>query len=337
MKYLLHIDGKLPNLALMRLSTYFRERGERVRLVRGTGGPELFDEPGEAFGSSIFDFSAKARAAADKAWSGWGGVHWGGTGVRVSSSLAEIDPSVDWDAIAPDYSLYPDFAASMGFNFRGCRSRCKFCVVPEKEGDPRPAQSILDIYRGEPHPRWLHLLDNDFFGGPDWRDSIEAIRDGGFAVAFSQGINIRQITAEAAWALSTINYRDNSFGKKILYTAWDSLGDEKRFKVGVDTLARAGVPAKHLRVYMLMGYAPGETFEAVKYRFDEMLALGCEPYPMLYKPDRTDDYGVILRHFQRYAIRRIYRKVPWEKYRTVDQRGTKAALRDGRLPMFEGG
>lgn len=43
MKYLIHADGALPNLALMRLGAHFAARGERVRLVRGRRR-ELWDE-----------------------------------------------------------------------------------------------------------------------------------------------------------------------------------------------------------------------------------------------------------------------------------------------------
>src|SRR5688572_24360648 len=107
----------------MRLSRYFRDRGEQVRLIRGRKR-ELWDEPGECYGSSIFQFSAAKREAVEREW---GAVRWGGTGVSLESSLAEIDPSVDWDAIHPDYSIYPTYQWSIGFTQRGCRLSCKFC------------------------------------------------------------------------------------------------------------------------------------------------------------------------------------------------------------------
>ncbi len=72
-----------------------------------------------------------------------------------------------------DYSIYPDFTASLGFTQRGCRLSCKFCVVPQKEGKNRSTQTIAEIWRGAGHPRNLHLLDNDFFGR---QGCIEIIR-----------------------------------------------------------------------------------------------------------------------------------------------------------------
>lgn len=64
----------------------------------------------------------------------------------------------------------------------------------------RSVNTIADIWRGEPYPRHLHLLDNDFFGQTrdQWEARVGEIRDGGFKVCLNQGINIRMIDADAA-------------------------------------------------------------------------------------------------------------------------------------------
>src|SRR5256885_16921060 len=115
------------------------------------------------------------------------------------------------------YTDYPEFEASIGYTQRGCRmagpkSPCRqFCVVPDKEGFPVGAQTIAEIWRGDPYPRKLHLLDNDFFGGPAWRSRIDEIRQGGFKVCMAQGFNTRLITPEAAEALASVEYRNTKF------------------------------------------------------------------------------------------------------------------------------
>lgn len=308
MKYLVHADGALPNLALMRLAAHYRSRGEEVRLVRGRGR-SLWDPPGEVLGSSVFGFSAAKRAAMEREW---GPVQWGGTGVRVESNLSEIDPSVDWEAVRPDYSDYPEFSASIGFTQRGCRLSCKFCVVPKKEGKPRPVSTVGEIWRGEPWPKNILLLDNDFFGQPvdEWRARMDEISGGGFRVCFAQGINIRQVDSSAARALAAVEYRDTKFKERRLYSAWDNMGDEGVFKAGVKLLAEAGIPPKHLMVYMLIGFVKDETWERILHRFNEIVALGCDPYPMVYNNQRKD-----LKAFQRWAVTHLYKSVPWEKYR----------------------
>lgn len=304
---LAHADGALPNLALMRLGAWFKRCGEFVKLVRKPAEIPLWVRVTRTYGSSIFQFTESVRAAFDQAL---GPITWGGTGVRVESSLAEIDPEVE--ATAPDYSFYPNFEASLGFLTRGCRLRCGFCVVPKKEGKPRAVSSVRELWRGEPYPRHLHLLDNDAFAPQlrdHWREAVREIREGDFRVCFSQGVNLRLIDEEAAAAIASIRYVGHDFKRKRLFTAWDNLRDEGIFRRGIDTLARAGVPAKHLRVYMLVGYDARETWESLFYRFNELVALGCEPFPMVYDRSRPE-----LLAFQRWAVRYLYRRIPFPEY-----------------------
>lgn len=307
--YLVHADGSLPNLALMRLGGWLRQRGESVRLLRRPEeyAPLLDPKPSKVYGSSIFAFAGDRRARFEAAL---GPVTWGGTGVRVESSLSEIAPDVEAAPLAHD--LYPGFAASIGFLTRGCRLRCGFCVVPRKEGRPRAVASVRDLWRGEPYPRHLHLLDNDAFAPAlrsHWLDAVREIREGGFRVCFSQGINLRLIDEEGAAALASIRFTGHDFDRRRLFTAWDNLRDEGVFRRGIDTLARAGIRAKDLRVYMLVGYDAAETWESLLYRFRELVTLGCEPYPMVYDRSRGD-----LRAFQRYAVRHLYRTISFPDY-----------------------
>lgn len=303
---LIHCDGKLPNLALMRLSTHFKELGHSVSLFRIPKEiPWL--QMDEIYGSSIFGFSAEKR----ERFNGMPNVHWGGTGVDKTSSLNSVAIR-DWDMVAPDYSLYPDYHYSLGFTQRGCRLSCKFCVVPIKEGKPKAVGSIENIWRGKPWPKKIVLLDNDFFGQPQdaWEARINELIAGKFRVSFCQGINIRQITPESAAAIAKVQYRDNEFSCRRLYTAWDNLGDEKVFKQGVAIMQDAGIPTKHLMVYMLIGFKNGETFDEIYYRFNEMVKLGCLPYPMVFDHSRKD-----LKAFQRWVITGLYRACSWQDYR----------------------
>lgn len=331
--YLADADSKLPNLALMRLARFFRDRGDTVQRITPDTRRDLFNHAiGDVYGSSIFatQKSAKARATIEAEW---GYVRWGGTGVELASNLREI-ADIDWDAVEPDYSIYSDFAPSIGFLTRGCRLKCGFCVVPRKEGKPRAVSTVGSLWRGDPHPRHLHLLDNDAFApyGVDgqgqrqdlrafWRDAHRELNAGGFKVCFSQGINLRLIDDEAAAQLASLRYVGNDFSKRILYTAWDNLKDEGIFREGVERLRRAGVPPHRLRVFMLTGYRKGETWEDLFYRFSELVALGCEPYVMVYNDDgeRPD-----LLAFERWSNYHAWRSVPWPEYGRDGHRDTRA-------------
>jgi hypothetical protein len=296
------LDGTLPNLALMRLSDAHKAMGDEVRFYRSPY--RHLDEPRymRVYGSAIFKFSAQQ---VNRLQAEFPEAIIGGTG--TSSSLTVDEYVQGWAGL--DYDLYPDFTASIGFTQRGCRLSCKFCVVPGKEGRPREESTIAEIWRGEGHPKHIHLLDNDFFGGPAWRERISEIREGGFKVSFTQGINVRAMTDEVAAALATVEYRDNHFRERRLYTAWDNLKDEEIFFRGVDTLERHGIPAKHLRAYMLVGFDKRETWERIFHRFHRMVERGVEPYPMPFDQERRD-----LKRFQRWAVTGLYRAVPFESY-----------------------
>lgn len=300
------IDGALPNLALMKLAAWHKENGDLVTATRQIE-PDLFEGPyKKVYGSAIFSFSSDRL---DRFRRAWPDAVVGGTGVIGGSTVEDITGS-DFDSY--DYSGYPDFGESIGFTQRGCRLKCKFCVVPKKEGKNRSVSTIASIWRGGRHPKKLHLLDNDFFGQPrdQWHARISEIREGAFRVCLSQGINIRLIDDEAAAALATIEYRNTKFNERKLYTAWDNLKDEGVFFRGVDTLERAGIPSKHLMAYMLIGYDPLETWDRIWHRFNLMVARGIEPYPMVYNKTRRD-----LVSFQRWVITGLYRAVPWNEYR----------------------
>lgn len=296
------LDGKLPNLALMRLAAFHRSQGDEIVFTRSPHRGLFEPDYDRVYGSAIFKFS---EARIEKLLSAFPGAVIGGTG---SGSTATIDPIVGASA-AVDYSLYPDFSASIGFTQRGCRLACKFCVVPTKEGKPRAESTVADIWRGDPWPKHLHLLDNDFFGAPGWQDRVQEIRNGGFKVSFTQGINVRAMTPDVAAAIASIEYRDDGFSRRRLYTAWDNLKDGDVFFRGIDMLEAAGVPPTNVMAYMLVGFDKKETWDRIWERFNRMVARGIRPYPMVFDNDRKD-----LKRFQRWVVTGLYRAVRFEDY-----------------------
>ena len=299
------IDGKLPNLALMRLSGYHKNRGDEVVFTRSVER-SLFDRAYDrVYGSVLFTQSLPLLTRFKRHFPN---ALVGGSG---SGNLRTVEEVIGDEEHRVDYEAYPEFDASLGYTQRGCRLRCGFCIVPDREGKPRPASTIGEIWRGEPWPRKIFLLDNDFFGQTekDWRGRIDEMIAGRFRVCFNQGINIRKITDDEAKALAGVEYRDAKFTNRRLYTAWDNLRDETVFFDGVDRLEKAGIPPKHLMVYMLIGYDPGETFDRLLHRFDRMVRRGVLPYPMVYGAGTPK-----LKAFQRWVIRGVYRHVPFDEY-----------------------
>ena len=252
----------------------------------------------------------------------------GGTGSGSASHLEEIGVS----GFEQDYSLYPRYAFSIGFTQRGCRVTVSFLrnFTLGRKGKVKPAQSIYEIWRGDPWPRNLVLLDNDFFGQTGWRDHISEIVAGDFKVSFTQGINVRVIDEEIAAAVAGVQYYDHEFRTRRIYTAWDNRKDEARLFRGLDLLVKAGVRPDQIMVYMLIGYWPGETHDDRDYRRQRLREFGARPYPMPYV--RTPE----LVGYQRWVVRRADLKCSWQEYARARYRPEDVRQYSARLPLFEG-
>jgi hypothetical protein len=302
---LFQIDGKLPNLALMRISAHHKSRGDEVVFRFGDHPsrvcPQFGDSFQQVYASSIFE---RSRPVCRMVLQQWSNAVVGGTGWNLTTSLEDLGITT----AALDWSLYPYYPHSIGFTQRGCRLKCDFCVVPRKEGAVKPVATIEEIWRGVPHPRNVVLLDNDFFGQSVWRERIAEIRAGDFRVSFNQGINARCITDEAAAAIASVKYYDDDFTQKRIYTAWDNRGDEERLFAGLNRLVKYGVRPAQIMVYMLIGYWPGETQEDREYRRAKLRAFGAVPFPMAYR--KTPE----LMAFQRWVIRAYDKVLPWKEW-----------------------
>lgn len=275
---LLDVDSKFPNIALMRLASHYRHRGDAVTLDRVCGRvpqPSLFQSSFDAvFASSIFTRSSHLLSAIQRTYPN---AVCGGTGSGENHTLLDLGVP---DGVL-DYSDYIDFASSIGFSQRGCRLQCAFCVVPGKEGQPKSISNIHAIWRGAPWPKQIILLDNDFFGQSEWRQRVKEITEGEYRVSITQGINARNITSEQAAALVEIRPMDWRFRRHVVYCAWDDIRDQKQFLRGLDRIIAAGTPTRCITVYMLIGYE-GRGLDDAEERRRKIRAIGAVPYPMPY-------------------------------------------------------
>jgi len=280
---LLQLDGTGPNLALMRIAAHHRNLGNDVELRRAGNAAalerQLWDAPDRIYASLIFSKTVPLAEELRNIYpnAAIGGSGWDAPPLRITK-LEQVGITTH----EADYSIYPGYQHSIGFTQRGCRftkETCWFCSVPDREGKARAEDSVQSIWRGEPWPKNLLLLDNDTFGNPNWRNEIAAIRDGDFKVCWNQGINARMLTDEVCEAIASVKYRDNEFQRKRIYTAWDNSAHERPLFRGLENLARHGVNPDDIMVYML---TTPESLQDCHYRREKLRAFGCRPYPMPY-------------------------------------------------------
>jgi hypothetical protein len=306
---LTQIDGKFPNLALMKLSHWHKSQGHQVFFEKSVSKSFFEPEYDIVYGSSIFTTS---KNKIDLFKLQFPNAIVGGTGTNDNETTVEKVIQIN-DYEHYDYDIYPDFDASIGFSQRGCRLRCKFCVVPLKEGKNVNSNTIYDIWKGNPRnkKKKIHLLDNDFFGQPGWKEKATEIIDGEYKICFNQGINIRLIDEEGAEYLSKMKYMDDSFKAKRIYTAWDNKRDENIFMKGINALLSKGIKPDEIMVYFLCNYWEKGLTEDVWHRFNVMAKLGLKPYPMIYEKWNASKE---LKEFQTWVIRGRYKLGDLEKF-----------------------
>ena len=287
------VDGKMPNLALMQIARYHENQGDQIENYQGLLFASTYDK---IYMSKIFAFSPMPQVPENAVI--------GGTGIDWKNNLP-----CEMKDLPPSYTLYPDCDYHLGFSMKGCRFACKFCVVPQKEGRPSHNSNIDELLINPNGGNRLMLMDNDFFGSPNWKVNLKRIIELDLKVCFVQGLNIRIITQEQAELLAKCNYYNSKFKKKYLTFAWDKYRDEKIVMKGMKICNDAGIPAKNMQFFVLIGFdtTPEQDYERVM----KLAELGAMPYVMPYNKD--DKYQKAFTRWVNY--RPIFKTVKWEDYK----------------------
>lgn len=196
---LVDVDSKIPNLALMKLSTYHKQKGDMVKLIRFNISyypnrrnkkhiiPIGYDK---TYCSVIFNGAIDYIKCHNH-------VEFGGSGFSLSITLPAYIEELE-----PDYSIYPENNVSYGFISRGCIRKCSFCLVPEKEGAIKQVRNIDEIIR---HKK-VKFLDNNFLALGNHKEILNMLIKRGIRCEFNQGLDIRLIDQENSDLLSRLNY-----------------------------------------------------------------------------------------------------------------------------------
>ena len=206
---LVQVDGKIPNVALMQICSYHEQKGDDVEWWKGQLWNYKYDK---IYASKIFNFSIMPQLPQH--------AMIGGTGIDFKNRLPD-----EIEKCKPSFSLYPECNYHLGFSMKGCRFACKFCCVPQKEGRPSHNSNIDNLLLNPNGGDRLMLLDNDFFGSPNWKEDLQRIIELDLKVCFVQGLNIRIITKEQAELLVQCRYYNGKFKKRYL-VAWASSSPE---------------------------------------------------------------------------------------------------------------
>lgn len=188
---LIDVDGHhFPNLALGKISRYHKQQGDSVEWY------DPFEHYDKVYMAKVFMFTQEYQyfINADE-------VEKGGTGYDIHKTLPNFI-----DRLQPDYSIYPkvDNKTAYGFLTRGCPNKCKWCIVPKKEGKIHPYMDVDEIaIEGRTN---LILMDNNVLASDYGLQQIEKIIKKGYRVDFNQALDARLVTEDIARLLARVKW-----------------------------------------------------------------------------------------------------------------------------------
>jgi len=237
---LIDLGGSMPNLAVMKLSAWHKRRGDEVSLNDPIGTPDL------VYISCIYSWQKSKALSIARFYESLGAkVELGGYAVSDNMLPEEVEH------IKPDYNLY-GIDYSMGYTSRGCPRRCPWCLVWRVEGDIRPHSPLEEFIDWRFNK--VVLLDPNFLASPTWREVLIKLIAWRMAVNFCQGMDIRLIDRDCARLLAKVRYYNHNFTARQLHFSFDQLEMEDDVRKGVRVLKEAGIPARNMMFYMLVGY-----------------------------------------------------------------------------------
>lgn len=288
---LIDVDSKIANLALMKISSYHKSKGDSVFFY----DPLFGGVPDRIYASKVFTFTPDYQYFPN---GGAVDIIKGGTGYDIHGKLPD-----EIDSCCPDYDLYPDMDYSVGFLTRGCPNRCPWCFVPDKEGDIKPYADIDDFCR---HDKAV-LMDNNVLASEWGIKQIEKIAKKGIKVDFNQGLDARLIDDSVAKLLSKVKWLAP------VRLACDSAGQMKHVQRAVEALRWYNTRPMAYSCYVLI--RPGEVDDALK-RIRFLKGIGIEPFVQPYQPPEGREIPQEERDLARYVDHKaVFKSVWWEEYK----------------------
>lgn len=250
----LHDSDKtgFPNLALMKLSAYYKKLGADV----GWWIPlEQYDR---VFSSKVFTFTPEEQALPDCTVKG-------GTGYGIMDMLPE-----HIDTIFPDYSLYPECHHAIGFLTRGCIRNCPWCIVPSKEGNIRSYMDWHDIKRSD--SRDIVFMDNNVLAHRHGLGQIQSMIGQDVRVDFNQGLDARLISSDVAEILARLKWI------RFIRMSCDTDAMLPFVLNAVSQLGRFGVKPYRIFVYLLV-----QDIQSAERRACKLRSAGVEVFAQPYR------------------------------------------------------
>ena len=164
-----------------------------------------------------------------------------------------------------------------GFLTRGCPNKCKWCIVPQKEGKITPYMDIEEIAIN--NRKNIILMDNNVLASDYGLQQIEKIVSMGVRVDFNQGLDARLVTDEIARLLARVKWM-----KRIRFGC-DTPGQIAECERATALIDKYGYKGEYFFYCILLNDFK-ESFERVNYWKNKggRFLPHCQPYRDLNNP-----------------------------------------------------
>lgn len=286
MKIALHSSDKtkFPNLALMKLSAWHKNRGDIVEWYM----PIMSASYDKVYSSKVFTFTPPEKLLGHN-------IVYGGTGNDIKKKLGD-----GIEHLCPDYSLY-GLDYSLGFLTRGCPNHCTWCIVPEKEGKIKAHADVEEFLR---HDKVV-LMDNNVLASDHGIEQIEKLIKLKVKVDFNQGLDCRLINDSIAKLLARLKWLHP------IRLACDTISQMESIEKAVRLLRWHNASPKKYFVYCLIKEID-EALERIKFLKGLYLDPFAQPYIDFRKNTMpTKEQKNLARWVNHKAI---FNSVPYEEY-----------------------
>ena len=276
---LVDVDGhNFPNLCLMKLSAYHKEKGDEVEFAV----PLLpYDRiyMARVFDDTYTHDDLTAYQCTD--------VRRGGTGYGLDNTLPD-----EIEHIMPDYSLYGITDTAYGFLTRGCPRHCPFCIVGDKEGlVSRKVADLSEFWNGQKN---IILCDPNLLACKDRINLLKQLADSKVTVEINQGFDARLLDDEVIDAMNEIKLN-------MVHFAWDNPKDKVVPQKLLQFAKKSKLKSDSAKtVYCFTNY--WSTHEEDLYRVEWLKSNGFLPYIMIFNKEKAP---LITRQLQRYVNNRF--------------------------------
>lgn len=276
-----------PNYAIMKISAYHKSIGDTVEWWNPL---EKYDR---VYSSKIFDFTPQNPYLPPDTVKG-------GTGYDILSVLPD-----EIENCFPDYTIYPECDYAIGYITRGCPNKCRWCIVPQKEGNIKSYRAWQELVRTDSSK--LVLMDNNILACEYGIEQLESLIDSGYQIDLNQGMDARLVTDRIAEILSRIKWI------KYIRFSCDTTAQIRAIENASALLMKNGVKPYKLFIYLLVT----EDIENAAYRVEQLKKL--KGITIYAQAERNERKGIIpnklqLEFAQRYVYSGKYRKETWQEY-----------------------